>query len=108
MNPAALIACTVAAAGMLAFSPLVFGHGDAAWVMKGGYRDNGGILCCNETDCGRAQPGEIRRIDGGWEHVPTRTRLMDGDPGIHRSIDADTWRCVPNGRMNCLFISVGI
>lgn len=94
-----------ATAALVAF---LMAHGDAAWIMSGGYRDNNGIICCNETDCGRALPGEIERIPGGWRHRPTNTVLMDGDKGIHRSIDADTWRCIPNGRMNCLFIAMAV
>lgn len=87
---------------------IAFAHGDAAWIMQYGYRDNRGIICCNETDCAVAQPGEIKRINGGWLHVPTNTTLMDGDKGIHQSRDAQVWRCVPHGKMNCLFLSAGI
>lgn len=101
-----VIAGAITAAICLA-AALAWAHGPAKWIMDGGYKDNREWLCCNESDCGRAQPGEIRRISGGWEHVPTGSRLMDGDKGIHRSIDADTWRCIPDGKMNCLFIASG-
>jgi hypothetical protein len=107
MKAPALIACAIAA-GLMLGAAVAWGHGDAEWVMNGGYRDNTGMICCNDRDCARAGKGEIKRIQGGWLHVPTNSVLMDGDAGIHVSIDADTWRCVPNGRMNCLFVAAGI
>ena len=105
----AILACIIAAAGMLA-AVYAFAHGNAQWIADGGYRDARGALCCGKEDCGIAMPGEIVRIDGGWKHIPTGSVLMDGDKGIHMSRDAQMWRCVPPwlGKMNCLFISVGI
>jgi hypothetical protein len=105
----AILTCIIAAAGMLA-AAVAWGHGTAAWIEHGKYRDNRGQLCCGEVDCGVVQPGEVIRVDGGWKHVPTGSVLMDGDKGIHQSIDAQMWRCVPPwlGKMNCLFVGAGI
>jgi len=83
-------------------------HDDAVWIEANpAYRDRFGIKCCGETDCAVVQPGEIVRADDGWQHVPTRSVLRDGDKGIYPSTDAQTWRCARQGRLTCLFLSTG-
>ena len=64
--------------------------------------------CCGPEDCFPVKPNEVLRIDGGWAHVPTGTRLMDGELGIYPSIDIQAWRCVYQGRMRCLFLPTGM
>lgn len=89
---------------------LAWGHGDGSeWIMRGNYHDASGAHCCTPgRDCLRAEPGEIRRVHGGWLHIPTDTELLDGDPGIHRSETAEMWRCVRGGKLRCVFISGGM
>lgn len=84
-------------------------HGDAEWIMKDPrYVDGAGVHCCGPTDCSRAEPGEIRRVEGGWMHVPTGTYLADGQRGIYFSKDADLWRCARSGVLRCLFLPLGV
>ena len=79
-------------------------HGLAWWVQA----DPEFRYCCTEVDCLPVKLNEVLRIDSGWVHVPTGTRLMDGEYGIWPSIDIQMWRCVYNGQMRCLFLPTGM
>ena len=70
--------------------------------------DPGYRYCCGPDDCKVVGMNDVIRIQGGWEHVPTGTRLMDGEYGIYPSIDVQMWRCVYQGRMRCLFLPTGM
>lgn len=100
-------------AGMIAWAAvnvlLAYAHGDAEWIMREPrYVDGAGVHCCGPADCARAEADEIRRVDGGWQHVPTGTYLADGQQGIYVSKDADLWRCARSGVLRCLFLPLGV
>lgn len=83
-------------------------HGDADWIQANPeYRDRAGIHCCGPADCRPAAPGEIARIEGGWLHVPTKTKIMDAERGTYQSIRAVPYVCVRGGELKCLFWAAG-
>lgn len=97
----------VVAAGLLLAGPAA-AHDDAMWVETGGYKDKAGVPCCGEKDCRVAGPGVLKRIPGGWLHVPTQTSVKDDDPGgVYPSIDAQLWECDRGGELKCVFWGMG-
>ena len=83
-------------------------HGSAEWIMNGPYVDKWRAHCCGPTDCAVVKVGEVKRIPGGWLHVPTQTSLGDGDVGVYPSIDAQMWRCVRGEQLKCIFPGAGL
>lgn len=94
-------------AALVALSAQVHAHGIATWIMQGPYVDRAGIHCCGPTDCDIAKPGELEHVNGGWLHIPTGTRIEDGEQGIYPSIDVQLWRCVRGGQLKCVFPATG-
>lgn len=78
-----------------------FGHGDADWIKRGGYKNAVGELCCGERDCVELADGDVKTIEAGYrvlslnETVPYSEALP--------SPDGKYWRCQWGGMRKCFF-----
>lgn len=94
MNPAALIACTVAAAGMLAVTLAFAQHkgpnlGDHDWIQaEPSYRMQGvDVHCCDMSHCRPLNDADVRETREGWLYLPTGQAFKEGERGTYQSRD---------------------
>ena len=95
-----------AAVGLLALLSVgrALGHGDAAWIMNGGYLSANGTLCCGVGDCHQIEADAVRYSPGSF-HVKHRgNELTFEEQNVKVSKDDHWWACIPAGlSIRCLF-----
>ncbi len=107
MRAATIIALVALPAAALA-------HGDAQWILDGGYRSAMGTTCCTDHDCHR---GGVSNVAPGANEGLDFDALIDGKTyrlhapkeSIHTAPRSDAWFCaLPQdylaGRARCLFL----
>ena len=85
-----------------------WGHGDADWIRRGGYKDRQGVSCCGPNDCAVAHPDEVDDRPDGWQVSfqcgPRRHSTFVAKADAQQSEDGQMWRCVIGCRVRCLFL----
>ena len=92
-------------AAILAFAVLIvsspaWAHGDAQWIMRGGYKDATGASCCGPQDCSAVPASEVETNRYGYIWRGHFVRGRDALP----STDGQYWACTKPGGIRCLFV----
>ena len=86
-------AATLACISVLMSTP-VMAHGDAEWILQGGYKGANGASCCGPRDC---LVVEGRFAPNGWVITNPLTRqshaITIDTPGVHATPDGQYWGC---------------
>lgn len=83
-----------------------YGHGDADWIRKGGYKSPyWGVDCCGPEDCHRIERANVTVLGGGYrianQFYPAAQVLTSEDDNF--------WGCGdPYEGYRCLFVPVGM
>jgi hypothetical protein len=91
--------------GLLCCAPIAaLGHGDAAWIQNGNYRNLSGANehCCGINDCHKILRSDVQSRPGGYYVVSLGLLVPYNQAQV--SEDDTFWVCVrPDGVMRCFF-----
>jgi hypothetical protein len=93
----------------VALGQRVRAHGEAAWIMEGGYRHPAtGEFCCGPADCFVIPSANVEpQEDGGWKILNPQERIPRSE--VQPSEDGRFWRCQrPDGGRRCFFAPPGV
>jgi hypothetical protein len=84
---------------------LVYGHDNAAWIQRGGYKNAVGELCCGPRDCAELTDADVKVTPAGYYVVSTKETVP-----FHEATPSPTgtyWRCFWGGSRKCFFAPPG-
>lgn len=78
-----------------------WGHGDAEWIQRGGYKNAAGELCCGERDCFELADNDVMATPQGYfiKSIKETVPYSEAAP----SPDGKYWRCQWGGSRKCFF-----